>query len=320
MLGKFVEHPFDTIKVRLQSQPLSNHLHGYSAIPLYTGPIDCFQKSWTRDGGYKSLYRGVSAPVVSAAIENSSLFFSYHMAKQAVYALGVYPSPSPSHPLPTEALVLCGAASGAFTSLLLTPVELIKCKLQVASTQSGRAPSISALMRQIYHQHGVVGFWRGQLGTLIRETGGGAAWFGTYEYINGLFRRYNTHSDSVGESTRTQTAIPSELLLHQQLFAGAAAGVMYNFTFYPADTIKSRMQTETTSRKPERPVTLQQKVLQTAQIKSQARRSFYGEALDLWRQQGLRGFYRGCGITVLRSAPSSALIFTVYEALRSNFS
>jgi ornithine carrier protein len=175
-------------------------------------------------------------------------------------------------------------------------------------------------MRQIYHRHGVVGFWRGQLGTLIRETGGGAAWFGTYEYINGLFRRYNTHSDPVGESTRTQAAIPSELLLHQQLFAGAAAGVMYNFTFYPADTIKSRMQTETTSRKPERPVTLQQKVLQTAQIKSQARRSFYGEALDLWRQQGLRGFYRGCGITVLRSAPSSALIFTVYEALRSNFS
>lgn len=80
------------------------------------------------------------------------------------------------------------------------------------------------------------------------------------------------------------------------MLAGAAAGVSYNFIFYPADTIKSRMQTEDISLSTER-------------------RSFWGVGKSLWKQQGLKGLYRGCGITVARSAPSSAFIFSIYEGL-----
>jgi ornithine carrier protein len=69
VVGKVVEFPFDTVKVRLQSQP--DHL------PLrYLGPIDCFRKSFYDDGGIRSLYRGISAPLMGAALEASSLFFS----------------------------------------------------------------------------------------------------------------------------------------------------------------------------------------------------------------------------------------------------
>jgi hypothetical protein len=66
--GKYIEYPFDTVKVRLQSQP--DHL------PLqYAGPLDCFKKSLQRDG-FLGLYRGISAPLFGAAVETSSLFFS----------------------------------------------------------------------------------------------------------------------------------------------------------------------------------------------------------------------------------------------------
>lgn len=68
VVGKYVEYPFDTVKVRLQSQP--DHL------PLrYTGPVDCFRQSF-RQHGFLGIYRGVSAPLVGAAVETSSLFFS----------------------------------------------------------------------------------------------------------------------------------------------------------------------------------------------------------------------------------------------------
>jgi len=71
IVGKYIEYPFDTVKVRLQSQP--DHL------PLrYTGPLDCFKQS-LRNEGFSGLYRGVSAPLVGAAIETSSLFFSVGM-------------------------------------------------------------------------------------------------------------------------------------------------------------------------------------------------------------------------------------------------
>ena len=80
--------------------------------------------------------------------------------------------------LPLSALVVCGAASGAFTSVLLTPIELVKCQMQVPlEAGSTRGPGPLAIIAKIFRHHGIGGFWHGQLGTLIRETGGSAAWF-----------------------------------------------------------------------------------------------------------------------------------------------
>ena len=68
VVGKFIEYPFDTVKVRLQSQP--------DNVPLrYTGPLDCFKKSLQREG-FTGIYRGISAPLVGAAVESSALFFT----------------------------------------------------------------------------------------------------------------------------------------------------------------------------------------------------------------------------------------------------
>jgi ornithine carrier protein len=68
IVGKYIEYPFDTVKVRLQSQP--------DTLPLrYNGPLDCFKKSLQRDG-FIGIYRGISAPLVGAAVETSTLFFS----------------------------------------------------------------------------------------------------------------------------------------------------------------------------------------------------------------------------------------------------
>src|SRR5271170_5637518 len=76
VLGKFVEYPFDTIKVRLQSQsisPQATHLKG---------PLDGFRAAFRApEGPLLSLYRGISAPLLGAAIETSSLFFSYRVAQ-----------------------------------------------------------------------------------------------------------------------------------------------------------------------------------------------------------------------------------------------
>ncbi|KAI9806668.1 MAG: hypothetical protein M1825_006125 [Sarcosagium campestre] len=282
IVGKYIEYPFDTVKVRLQSQPESYPLR-------YTGPLDCFRQS-LQQSGVRGLYRGVSAPLFGAAVETSSLFFSYRIA-QNVLRSTVYRSTA--EPLPLTGLVACGALSGAFTSLALTPIELVKCKMQVTSGSAGSGNGAVALIRSIYRSHGMAGFWHGQLGTLIRETGGSAAWFGSYEGASKVFRSFATHDEH-----RTNG---SPLPIYQQMLAGALAGMSYNFIFFPADTIKSRMQTEDLIRP------------------SGGRRTFAAVGRALWKQQGMRGLYQGCGITVARSAPSSAFIFAVYETLRSHF-
>ena len=285
VIGKTIEYPFDTVKVRLQSQP--------DTLPLrYEGPLDCFRQS-LRVEGITGLYRGISAPLIGAALETSSLFFSYRIAQNVLQAT-IFP-PTSQDTLPLSALVASGGASGAFTSLLLTPIELVKCQMQVPlSPASVRGPGLLSIVTSIFRHHGVLGFWHGQLGTLIRETGGSAAWFGSYEGVSALFRKYSARATQSTEEAANGDTLP----LYQQMLAGATAGMTYNFIFFPADTIKSRMQTEGVN------------------AGGTVRKTFWVSGKALWQQQGIRGMYRGCGITVGRAAPSSAFIFAVYEGLR----
>jgi ornithine carrier protein len=189
-------------------------------------------------------------------------------------------------------MLYCGMVAGAITSIFLTPIELVKCKMQVPLETSGRVisqPGIFSVIASIHRHQGFLGYWHGQFGTFIRETGGGAAWFGGYEGMKMLFKKLNA------------SAKEDDLPVWQRMASGSTAGAAYNFMFYPADTIKSRMQTED--------------VKQLTGGKS----TFSAVGKALWKQHGLKGMYRGCGITVGRSIPSSAFIFTVYEELKKRW-
>lgn len=291
IVGKYIEYPFDTVKVRLQSQP--DHL------PLrYTGPLDCFRQAIKADG-LLGLYRGISAPLVGAALENSSLFLFESIGRDVMFTTGLA---SREKGLSLGALWATGAFSGAFTSLVLTPIELVKCKIQAPALADGTTgPPLRPLpvIRDIFRHDGLRGFWHGQLGTLIREAGGCAAWFGAKETVTAMFYKLRLNK-AVSKAERQET-LSTPLPFWQQAVAGASAGVAYNFLFFPADTIKSRMQTV--------PLGGLHK-----------KRTFWDEGVALWRQHGLRGMYRGCGITCLRSAPSSAFIFIIYDGLKRNIS
>lgn len=275
--------------MRLQSQP--DHL------PLrYTGPLDCFRQS-IRSDGVLGLYRGISAPLVGAALETSSLFFWERVGREGLFNAGVYDR---EKPLPLSALWLTGAISGAFTSLVLTPIELVKCKIQVPADAVVKiAPTPLSVIREVWKHQGIRGFWNGQLGTLIRETGGCAAWFGSKETTSLLFRKWNASKESSTSAALSSPLQPAPLPLWQQAVAGASAGMSYNFLFFPADTIKSRMQTVSVS-------------------STAPQVTFWNEGAAIYRQYGLKGLYRGCGITVARSAPSSAFIFIIFDFLKAN--
>jgi ornithine carrier protein len=260
--GKIVEYPFDTVKVRLQAQPDDRPLR-------YKGPIDCFRQSF-KEGGLNSLYRGVSSPIIGAAAENASLFLVYNLSREWLKGLGLGG---------TSFSLVCGGVAGAVTSYVLTPIELVKCNMQVQALTGGRLGAWR-ILADVYRADGISGFWRGQTGTLIREAGGSAAWFGAYETVTGFIRRHTGRDPNVAEA----------------MLAGACAGVSYNLSLFPADTIKSRMQT--------------QAVLGSQQS------GFFATGIAMFRAGGISALYRGCGITCMRSAPSSAIIFLTYEKLK----
>ncbi|KAK5105805.1 hypothetical protein LTR62_002128 [Meristemomyces frigidus] len=289
IVSKIVEYPFDTVKVRLQSQ--SDHL------PLrYKGPLDCIRQGYAKEG-IRGFYRGVSVPLLGAAAENASLFWSYEVAKDAIRNSGILVTKGADDQdddLPLGAKVVAGMASGAVTSVILTPIELVKCRMQVSS-KSTAAANLKPLqiITQIYRSSGLQGFWRGHLGTFFRETGGTAAWFGGNEALL-LYFRHRTARQQNRESIHDIRPT-----LAQQLTSGALAGVSYNFFLFPADTIKSKIQVDSSS--------------------GAHGMRFWSTGREIWRSSGVAGLYRGCGLTCLRSAPSSALIFTIVEKLKQGW-
>ncbi|KAF9978838.1 hypothetical protein BGZ73_000109 [Actinomortierella ambigua] len=324
--GKFVEFPFDTIKVRLQTQPLDH--------PVFKGPYDCFRKT-VRSEGFLSLYNGLSSPLVGAMLENAVLFVGYRRAQDMLREFIAVPDVDPTSnapaPLSIPMLCLSGGISGVFASMVLTPVELVKCKLQVqqlgelyaskaaaAALAAGHHGSKAVMptpkkaslhsgplsvIRHIYAQHGLRGFYLGHFPTFLREVGGGAAWFGSYEAICRFWQAREQAKLPIGSSKRITQA---DLSAPHLMSAGAIAGMAYNFILFPADCIKSHMQT--------------MDELRTYQDEPGAvRKGFLATGKEIFRSEGIRGLYRGCGITVVRAAPTSAIIFMTYELLSRRF-
>ncbi|KAI8328895.1 mitochondrial carrier domain-containing protein [Chlamydoabsidia padenii] len=297
MVGKFVEYPFDTIKLRLQTQPLDR--------PYYSGPTDCFLTMLKKEGA-SSFYKGMASPLVGAMVENAALFVGYRQIQKVIRSYSMSETERtlyedlPEDQLPAlsqSQLVLAGTLSGAMASFVLTPVELIKCKLQVQlGTSHHRHQHYSGpldVIRHTIHQHGIHGFYRGYLATLIRESGGGACWFGFYEYTCAQFIRIRQES-SADKVTKADLS-PSELMV-----GGALGGVAYNISFFPVDVVKSLMQTD-------------------EELRKGPSRSFIQTTRDHYKVGGIKAFYRGCGITAARSAPTSAIIFMTYELLTRHF-
>ncbi|ORZ17085.1 mitochondrial carrier domain-containing protein [Absidia repens] len=293
MVGKVVEYPFDTVKVRLQTQPMDQ--------PHYTGAMQCIAKT-IRQEGVTGLFKGMSLPIIGAMMENATLFVGYRQVQRLIRSYtGNYDE---NTPLSMNQLLLAGAGSGALVSFVLTPVELIKCKLQIQQHHHDNHPQQRYrgpmhLLSHLWRQQGILGYYRGFMATMLRETFGSMFWFGAYEYTCATFldRRRQLLVEKGRESSSSSPVLTKKDLTSVELMIGGAmGGIGYNVSMFPVDVIKSISQTD-------------------EELRKGPARSFGQIARAIYRDAGIKGFYRGCGITALRSAPTSAIIFLTYEQL-----
>jgi ornithine carrier protein len=82
------------------------------------------------------------------------------------------------------------------------------------------------------------------------------------------------------------------------------SGAACVLALYPADTVKSAMQTE------EELLSHQRRPAPAA-----GSPSFYRTFTKMYARHGVRGLYAGCGMTVVRAVPSSGIVFVVYDGL-----
>ncbi|TFK41607.1 mitochondrial carrier domain-containing protein [Crucibulum laeve] len=367
MVSEVFEYPFDLAKVRLQAQLLSpaGNLH-----KRFNGPLDCLMQTW-KEEGFRGLYRGLPAPIVGSMAETAALFLSYSAFQNLIRTHSSMTSLERSTPLSIPQLGLAAAGAGFVTSFILTPIELVKCKMQVqmmnvhaspmhvtpkaippiftpvgitysaaalpryspilnfvsntgfamqdalhTPRMSSRLPGPFSILRTTVERHGVTGLWLGHTGTILRETGGSAAWFVVKEWVAGLLKERRLRHTLTDELIpRARVDVSTTLLPWESAVSGAIAGAVGALVLYPADTVKSAMQTEEELRSH----TLTKVKLSSAKSSKPLVNGFWKTAVHMYKIHGVRGLYAGCGMTVVRAVPSSGIIFVVYDGLTAWF-
>ncbi|PVV00934.1 hypothetical protein BB560_004663 [Smittium megazygosporum] len=305
MNGKIIEYPFDTVKVRMQTMDSK----------VFGGTIDCLKQTWVNEG-FTGFYRGLASPLVGAMVENAFIFFAY----KKIQSLVAYSTNAESNQaLSVPQLALCGGISGLAVAFILTPVELIKCKLQVENVSNYAASSSSSaidsaskqaakstkfngpfsVIQSIIQKDGIKGMFKGFIPTISRECPGTALWFGTYEIICHKYLEHKNNilkasTDGVVARRLTKDDVGPGMLI----LAGGSAGIVYNFATFPIDVIKSRVQT--------------MDVIGTSAQKNASIREI---ASGIYKSGGIPGFYRGLGVTLLRAFPANATMFLTFEYL-----
>lgn len=225
--GVAVGHPFDTVKVRIQTQDFNN--------PRYRGTWHCITDTIKKES-VRGLYKGMSSPMAGVAFVNAIVFGVHgNMSKHI------------KDPESLRSQVLCGATAGLFQSFVSSPMELVKTRVQLqteASAASVKCLSTAAsssttvsnctsysspldCLRKIYTMDGWRGLFRGQLITIYRDVPGFASYFLTYEYL-----------------TRALASKDGSVSPAAVLFAGGSAGAASWVFTYPIDVIKSRLQAD----------------------------------------------------------------------------
>ena len=238
-----IGHPFDTLKIKLQTRP-----------DLYRSSQTALQ-SVLKSDGIAGLFKGIKAPIVGNAATSTvhfSVFNHFHENNHAIIA---------------------GALAGAAGSFIVSPIEYVRIKMQLANQFDNQKSYKGAMdcAKHIIQQHGYnpLAMYRGLGITMARESIGYAAFFGAYYMIES----------------------PTGIKLADDVLRGCVCGLALWRSMYPLDCIKSRMQGAILEHKHHGPV---------------------WHALDVFRTLGIRGFFKGFSITMLRAIPVNvALVLTV---------
>lgn len=208
-------------------------------------------------------------------MQNAIAFQTYASLSRAIDGNRAATDP-PSY----RAVALGGIGTGATQSLILSPVELLKIRLQLQNksnptTVHHKGPIDMA--RSIVGAQGMRGIYRGLGITVMRDAPAHGVYFWTYEYMRE--RLHPGCRKSGQERMRTMVV------------AGGLAGVASWICCYPLDVVKTRIQAQSTSR--------------------------YSGILDCFatsvRQEGYSVLWRGLGTAVARAFVVNGAVFTAYE-------
>lgn len=209
-----VGHPYETIKIRLQTEGA----HG-----RFRGLWDCVRATYTREG-LRGFYKGLTPPLVGWMLMDAIMLGSLHNLKKFLGDM----SGRKVQDLAYWQHALAGTGSGWCVCLIATPVEVLKAQLQVQyDASSTRYSGPIDCARSLIKNNGIMGgLYRGFGANLIYRGQFCILW-SAYEFYSRLYRSFDFIPDSM---------VPF-------LSGGSAANTFWVVGF-PSDVIKNRIMSQ----------------------------------------------------------------------------
>lgn len=294
--------PLDVVKIRLQAQKnpfpkgkcfvycngLMDHIcvceNGnskawYKAPGRFSGTLDAFIKI-VRCEGVTALWSGLP-PTLVMAVPATVIYFTCYdqLCARLRVRMGDYAE---------EAPLVAGAVARVGSATVISPLELIRTKLQ-AEKQSYR--ELTDCIRSAVQSEGWLSLWRGLGPTILRDVPFSAMYWYNYERGKSfLCERYKTK-----EATLTITFI-----------SGAVSGSFASIVTLPFDVVKTRRQVELGE-------------LQAKNLSSQASSSTFSVMSRIVAQDGFGGLFAGFLPRLIKVAPACAIMISTYEAGKAFF-
>ena len=279
-----VGHPFDTIKVRLQT----------SEKTQFHGSLDCVMQTLRKEG-VKGLYKGATPPLVGWIAMDSVMLGSLTLYRRLLKE-HIFVNPGWRHQtsgkvsviesLPSVGHGIAGVMAGATVSWIAAPVEHIKARLQTQYQVNKRDRLYSGPIdctRKIVRTHGIGGLYHGLFATMIFRSFF-FFWWGSYDVLNKWFDR------------NTSLSKPSI-----NFWAGGLSAQFFWLTSYPSDVVKQRIMTDPLG----------------GRLNDGERRfnSWWQAAKAVGAENGWKGYWRGFVPCFLRAFPANAMALVVFEGV-----
>ena len=165
------------------------------------------------------------------------------------------------------------------TAVATNPIWVIKTRmLSTPSSHPGAYKSILDGTRHLYSSEGLLGFYRGLVPSLFGVSHG-ALQFMAYEQLK-IYKGHNLERGQKDLGAADFLALSGLA----KIFAGSAT--------YPYQVVRARLQMYDAGR---------------------TYKSARDVVAQVWRKEGVAGFYKGLGPNLLRVMPSTWMTFLVYE-------
>mmetsp|Transcript_33615 Transcript_33615/g.85117 ORF Transcript_33615/g.85117 Transcript_33615/m.85117 type:complete len:349 (-) Transcript_33615:1329-2375(-) len=268
--------PLDVLKTRLQVQRIGAIKHGGIA----GGLSDIVKRE-----GFKGLYRGLG-PTLVALLPNWAVYFTVYDKLKHTFTT----RPGGRKVQATPAIHMAAAAGAGVATLMVTnPLWVVKTRMQTQNMTLNLGNRVvryppykstgDALLR-IAREEGIKGLYSGLAPSLMGILHV-AIQFPLYEFSKGRIAE-------AGEKHSSDELTASELV-----YASAFSKMVASTVTYPHEVVRSYMH-----------------VTGSGPLHGLA-----DACRTIWREDGLKGFYRGCATNLIRTTPAAALTFTSFELI-----